>query len=464
MKNKNQKIENIQKIKDEVVFMKNQMKKNFEKNFLSNKIAGNLFATTIIMLFLSSTVLSVETISTGASLRATLLNQEPYPATPGSYVTLRFKLENAGIKNINNLYIKIIPRYPFSIADDEVKYVGNIAGMQMDEYGTIVQYRLKVDKDAYPGYFDVDLEYTADNYTWIKVSGFSIKVESTDVRVGITSVSTEPQLLKPGEEGILRINITNFGDTLIKDITLKLDLTLSSLSQTQLSILSSAGFQIPFSPIDTSTEQKIKNIMPSETKQFVFKIMTSSSASSNIYKLPVIITYYDVDNTKYENNDVISLMVGGKPELRASIEKSEILFQNQKGKVTIKVINSGKIDAKFTQVFLEQGKNFVILSNNYDYIGDIDSDDYETVEFTIFVENTKGYLELPVKMKFEDSLGNKYENTEILNLRLYTPQEARKYKLVKTSSAFGFLIFLIIVVAGYFVYKKRKRRQKTKQL
>ncbi|MGB9748499.1 MAG: COG1361 S-layer family protein [Candidatus Woesearchaeota archaeon] len=443
--------------------MKNQIEKNFEKNFLGNKIVRNLFAATIIVLLFSSYAFSVDTISTGSSLRATLLNQEPYPATPGSYVTLRFKLENIGIKNIKNLHVRIVPRYPFSLADDELKYIGNIGGMQMNDYGTTIQYRLKVDKDAYPGYFDVDLEYTIDNYTWIKVSGFSIKVESTDVRVGITSVSTQPKFIKPGEEGILSINITNFGDTLIKDITLKLDLTLSSLSQTQLSLLSSAGFQVPFSPIDTSTEQKIKNIMPSETKQFVFKIMTASSATSNVYKIPVIITYYDVDNQKYENHDLISLFVGGKPELRASIEKSEVLFQNQKGKITLKVINSGKIDAKFTEVYLEDGKNFVVLSNKYDYIGDIDSDDYETVEFTIFVENAKDYLELPVKMKFEDSLGNKYEQTETVNLRLYTPQEARKYKLVKTSSAFGILIFLVIVGVGYFIYKKRKHRQKAKQ-
>jgi hypothetical protein len=436
------------------------MRKMVKNNFGKNKITNKLFVTTIFILLLSSFALSVGNISTGSSLRATLLNQEPYPAIPGSYVTLRFKVENIGIKNINNLHVRIVPRYPFSLADDELKYIGNIAGMQIGDYGTTVQYRLKVDKDAYPGYFDVDLEYTTDNYTWIKVTGFSVKVESADVRVGITSVSTQPKYIEPGKEGILIINITNFGDSLIKDITLKLDLTLSSLSQTQLSLLSSAGFQVPFSPIDTSTEQKIRNIMPSETKQFVFKIMTSSTAASNVYKIPIIITYYDVDNKKYETQDLISLLVGGKPELRASIEKSDVLFKNQKGKITIKIVNSGKIDAKFTELFLEDGKNFVVLSNKYDYIGDIDSDDYETAEFTIFVENANNYLELPVKMKFEDPLGNKYEHTETLNLKLYTPQEARKYKLVGISKVIGFLIFIIITTVGYFIYKRRRHKQK----
>ncbi|MEM2121793.1 MAG: hypothetical protein QXU20_04010 [Candidatus Woesearchaeota archaeon] len=444
------------------------MKKS-ENKLLKKKLLGKknndlakISLLIIYVLVFTNFAFSVNTVSSGSSLKATLLNQEPYPATPGSYVTLRFKLENVGIKNINNLYVRIIPKYPFSIADDDLKYVGNIAGMQIGEYGAIVEYRLKVDKDAYPGYFDVDLEYTTDKYTWTKVTGFSVKVESTDVRVGITSVSTEPKFLKPGETGTLKIKITNYGDTLIKDVTLKLDLTLSSLSQTQLTLLSSAGFQIPFSPIDTSTEQKIKNIMPSETKEFTFKLMTTSTATSNVYKIPVIITYYDVDNKKYENHDLISLLVGGKPELRTSIEKSEIIFPNQKGKVTLKIVNSGKIDAKFVEVFLEQGKNFVVLSNNYDYVGDIDSDDYETVEFTLFVENAKDYLEIPVRIRFEDSLGNKYEQTENIRLRLYTMQEARKYKLIKTSSSLGILIFLVIVGLGYFVYKKRKHKQRTK--
>ena len=397
---------------------------------------------------------SVPDVSSGSDVVVTLLNQEPYPVSPGDYVTLRFKVENKGLKDIENFYVRLIPNYPFTLADDEVKYLGNLWGLQQGNIGATVTYKLKVDKDAYPGYFDVDFEYTQDKKTWFKIEGFTVKVESADVRIGVKNVSLTPQELAPGEKGRLNIIVENTGDSLIKDITLKLDLTLSTLTQQQLSLLGAVGIKVPFSPLNSATEQKVKNLMPGEKKTFSFDIITSPTAEADVYKIPILLTYYDTDNTKHEKQDLISVIVSGKPDIKILLEDATVFLKNQKGKIVLKIVNSGRIDAKFVNIKLENTKDFYVLSQNNNYVGDVDSDDYETAEFEVFVGNTNKDILIPVTLNYEDPLGKKYELVEQIPLKIYTVAEAKKYGLIRTSKLLGIVIVILLVGIGYYIYNK----------
>jgi DNA-dependent RNA polymerase auxiliary subunit epsilon len=94
-------------------------------------------------------------------------------------------------------------------------------------------------------------------------------------------------------------------------------------------------------------------------------------------------------------------------------------------------------------------------------VGNIDSDDYETAEFTLFVKNTKEKkVVLPVTLEYKD--GNNVEYIDKLNLELlqYSTSEAKKFGLVKGNGKVGFFVIILIVVAGIFIYRKWRKGKK----
>ena len=54
-------------------------------------------------------------ISDSYRIKATLVNQEPDPAGPGEIVDVRFKFENKGGENAEDITAELLPDYPFSL-------------------------------------------------------------------------------------------------------------------------------------------------------------------------------------------------------------------------------------------------------------------------------------------------------------------------------------------------------------
>ena len=99
----------------------------------------------IIALIALQTALAIE----GKLIRTSLLSQEPDPAEPGAYVDLRFKIENYGDSLINDVEVKLVEEYPFSLdpGEDTIHFIGDLDERQKEESGYIVKYKVKVDED-----------------------------------------------------------------------------------------------------------------------------------------------------------------------------------------------------------------------------------------------------------------------------------------------------------------------------
>ena len=95
-------------------------------------------------------------------------------------------------------------------------------------------------------------------------------------------------------------------------------------------------------------------------------------------------------------------------------------------------------------------------------MGNIDSDDYETAEFTIFVKSTKEKnIILPLILEYRNANNAGYADKINLELPLYDTSEAKQLGLVKGNGKAGFFVIVLIVVAGLFIYRKwRKHRKK----
>tara|TARA_B100002003_G_C14154033_1_gene555314 strand:+ start:3066 stop:4349 length:1284 start_codon:yes stop_codon:yes gene_type:complete len=374
-----------------------------------------------------------------------IVNQNPDPAEPGKYVEVRWKIENFGGTAVKDLRVELIPVYPFSLesGDSAIRKIGTVWGNQMGDEGMMVYYKLRIDKNAVEGENAIMLRYSNDKgNTWIKVEPFNIRIKSHDAILSVVSVKSVPSQIVPGKDAEVQIKIKNMADSLLKDIKVKLDLS-----------------NVPFVPIGSTNEKEI--IMLDSGKQSIlkFSLTAESDAESKIYKFPLLIEYQDESESDYSKNNTIGLVVGEKPKLSLVLDSSEVYTTGDMGDVVVKFVNKGVTDLKFLNVKLKESNDYKILSNDDVYIGNIDSDDYETTDFKLYIQTSNMVVQLPLSIEYRDANNNEYDEDISLNLNLYSKAEAKKFGFKKSSQKTGIIIVVIIVGIGLFVYRRWRKKK-----
>ena len=386
-------------------------------------------------------------VSESVNLQISLLNQDPDPAQPGRYVELRFRVENLGAYNTGETIFELVPEFPFSLdpGDSSTRRLGTLYGRSIGEEAATLYYKLRVDKDAVEGNNYLRLRYSVNNGTnWVLTDKFTIRVQTVYAIVGIESVETTPTKIEPGKRAKVIITLKNFADSLMEDVTLKLDMSSSSM---------------PFAPVDSTSEKKIKFLESGEAKDFVFDIIVLGNAESQIYKLPIVISYFDSAGSFYNKSDILALVVGSTPNIETMIDSQTVYSSGNAGKITIKFVNKGVTDVKFLNVRVSPTKEVEVYSSQSIYIGNLDSDDYETAEFNVYVKGTKAdYVIIPIKLEYTDPNNEGFEQDLELKLNLYSSGDMKKYGLSKGNGIVGIVIILVIVGGGYYAYRRWKKR------
>ncbi|MBI2208408.1 hypothetical protein HYU50_02835 [Candidatus Woesearchaeota archaeon] len=379
-------------------------------------------------------------------IAVTLVNQEPDPAEPGKYVDVRFKFDNNGTGEARNVIVELLPEYPFSLDTgvNAIRNLGTIQSMQRGDVGVIVKYRLRVDENAVEGENDLKIRYKIEGYSWIEPEEFKVDVQTHDAVLSVNSVSIGEKILQPGASNTVKIMVSNEADSALKDIKARLEL---------------GG--LPFIPLGSTNEKSIYKIDSMESYEFDFEILANPEAASGAYQVPLKITYSDELGKPYSKNSTIGLIVGARPDISVTLDATEVYETKKPGEIVIKVVNKGVTDIKFANVKLMPSKDYRILSNDEDYLGNIDSDDYETAEFKIYVENKKDKkVILPISIEYMDANNNEYKTDMNIEMPLYSASEAKKLGLAAGNGKIGFFIVVLIVAAGLFAYRRWKRSRK----
>ena len=138
-----------------------------------------------------------------------------------------------------------------------------------------------------------------------------------------------------------------------------------------------------------------------------------------------------------------------------------MLLKGQESKFSIKVTNKGLSNVKFLEIELQGGLYYTILSQKNVYIGDINSDDFDTAEFNVFFkENAPSSTNLPVIVRYKDGLNNEYEENFNLQATTYTTKQATELGLIAKSNTTTYIAAGIVIVVIYFIYRKIKKRRK----
>lgn len=388
-----------------------------------------------------------------SSITIVPLRYEPCPAQPGEYMRLWINLENEGIEKAENLVVILEPKYPFYLDESEnaTREIKTLVGLD----NTIIDYKIRVASDAVSGENELKLKYsTKDREVWVEKK-LKINIQTLDVTLDVVSV--ESNEVEPGETTNLKIKLKNGADSYLRDINVKLEFreTFSGGTLGETTVI-----DYPFSPINSTGERKIYLIESGQEKTIAFNLLASPDAACGPYKVPLTITYYDSTGEEYIKSDFITLIVSAEPEITVGLEDSEILSSGQTGTITLNIINKGLTGVKYLTINLKQG-NYEILSLPEIYIGNLDTDDYDTTEFRIYAESNEKELPLKIKLSYRDDNNKEYSEEQTVSLRLYTQEELQKYNLVPAQSNTSLIILVVVVlVVGYWFYKKRKKHRR----
>lgn len=402
-----------------------------------------------MMLILATISVAQALIADGTNLEVSLINQDPDPANPGEVIDLRFKVGNEGTSPTDTIYFEFLEDYPFSVYDGKIQQnIGSLQGWQKDEEGVIVLYKIKIDENAVQGTFYIDIRYKSGIYgSWTIIRDFPIRIRTRDIVLSIEDIKSTPDPIPPGSEFELSFLLKNNADSLVRDVTVKLGVS---------------GTTIPIAPSSSTSEKQIYQINARNSQNMRFNLIALPDADGGVYKIPINISYTDETGEAYSKNDVISIKISSSPDLLITIDSSQIYGNVKSGEVVIKITNRGLTNIKLLSTKLLESKDFEITSEPEVYVGNIDSDDYETVDYKLNVKSYGKIVNLPLEISYKDSTNKEFSQKIGLVLRADSPSKAQT--TVK-GIINGIITIIVIVAVGLLIYKlyKRIKRRKKRQ-
>lgn len=417
-------------------------KKSFKKQVVLCLVLLSILIVTETSVHAASNA-TTKVFSGAASLKVSLISQDPDPVGPGNFLDVRFKVENAGSQNAKDVEFQFLSRFPFSLdpQDEGIRSLGSIQGGQVDEEGVIVKYRLRVSEDALQDQSEIEVRYRHAGLDWQKSDPFIIDVKTPDAFLAIDKVEVDPSPVRPGERGAVKIHIRNAADSLLRDIKVDMDLTASS-----------------FAPVGSTTSAYVKRLKPGEGAEVEMQLFADPGAESKAHRLPLRVVFTDDSLTTYSKNHTIGIIVYDAPAYVLNVEERTLQSYKKKGKVTMSVSNTGSSDMKYMTLEIMPSSTYVVLSKNVEYLGNLESDDFETAEFEIYPTAKELILPLEFVMRYKDSFNKAYEEKQQVKLQLYTSDELKKYELApKQSRGWMAVLLLLALVIVWAVYRRWER-------
>lgn len=264
----------------------------------------------------------------------------------------------------------------------------------------------------------------------------------------VDSVTSNPKEIQPGEKFSLDLKIENNLNQNIENVVVSLDLSKT----------------LYFAPYQSSNEVRIESINQDDSEKANFDLIASSDAISGTYTIPVKITYDLSSGTNGTPEDfIISATISAKPNIEVSSENN-ILIKGTSGKLTVKIINSGLGGSKFLSINIQQVSGIRITSPGSVYIGNIDSNDFDTADFNVFVDsNALSSINVPVEITYLDSSNNEVTEDKTILINTYTQKEAISLGLVSKNNSFLIIISLVGVLVLFLIYRRIRKRNRNKR-
>jgi hypothetical protein len=389
-----------------------------------------------------------------SGLNVVLSNQNPDPVSPGNIVELNVKVSNPSDRQTGLIVAEFIENEYFKIVEGQEKE-RNLGIMppfssfaSSTSYG-IAKFQVKVSDNAPIGTFPIRIKVSDPEDS--SFYDFDVSVLEENPKVEIKSFQIET--IEAGKSSILTMEVENLNTIELQNLIISLN-----LDEVEEKVLST----------DSGSNQKIiRSLGPNEVAKVTFKLSVSPDALSKPYLLPATIQYEDTQENVYTETITGSVRVYSEPMVVVRLDSQE-KFTKGRGKMTLSISNPGTSTVKGTQLEILPSDKYNILEGDFHYVGDLNPDDFQTVQLDSFVNSVEGGV-LNVKLTYLDSYNNKNEEFIEVPLKVYNDAELEQFGIKKAndgSSNTGLIIYVVIAViffvVGMLFGKSRSRKKQNK--
>ncbi len=276
----------------------------------------------------------------------------------------------------------------------------------------------------------------------------SESMASSGVGIRISLTDYDPSPAKPGKYVTLYLKAENSGGDELKNAIFKLEL------------------EYPFSlKPGESAIREFSSIGAQESLLLEYDLYVDKNALEDTYTSYLKLCLDSNCTTFARTPFSITVQPGGTPNIEVGLEDSDVFSSGLKGAVTINVVNRGLLNTKFLAMELQPSNKYEIISPARIYIGELESDDFETAEFDIFIKenvatNESETISLPVLVEYSDANDKEYSETFDVPLKVYSKSDLTRMQLVPDKSAAVRQVFMIIaaLVFAFLFYRWYKKK------
>ncbi|MBR9700438.1 hypothetical protein GOV11_01070 [Candidatus Woesearchaeota archaeon] len=422
-------------------------------------------------------------------LSVSLLDYTPDPVQPGQAIDLSLEIANSGDPS-SEAWVEIVEDYPFTVLpggdSERAKSLKVVSGTQK------LQFRILVDKEAQDGLTPLRVRYGLSRATSAyEEMEFSIQIETFGARLGVDKVEQIPSRLIPGQQGKLKLTLTNYDDQPLENVDVLLDFTgthdintnmdnsiavqaminarLEDVNRRIAAGLSPLKGATPMgvqpdgtlpetsfkaiAPVGIGTLMRIGTLDPGASTTITFDVQAIPDVTPGIYAIPLFVNYNDEDNNPFHTKTEIPFVIDMGHDALVQLKSSSLRSTDFAGEVTVLVANRGQGELRYASIELGEGDFTLITAPSEVYLGSLAPG--ETAEATFMILPETEDLEIPVTLSFRDSFNNMNEVKNTLELEIINKNYYRDmpYEMMLPWIILG---LVVLALTAYFLSRLKK--------
>ncbi len=261
--------------------------------------------------------------------------------------------------------------------------------------------------------------------------------------IQVTKVSQDPDPVRAGDIVKIKIKLENtFEDT-------RYDMKVEFVPQYPFSLYSSEAVQ---------NVGKLEGGSLGSDAIFVewwVRVAPDAADGPNEFTL-----YVYPEDREWREEQLFTLDVKSeKIAVKPYIVSSDVVVPGKNGRVTIEIANAGANNVKALELELLPSEDYRLLStSNYVYLGDLDIDDTESEDFSMYVPEGKTMVHMPVRLYYRVD-EHEYEQDADLQLALLSTEEAQDLGLVEKNNTLWYVLLAVVIIVGIWLIRRARKKK-----
>ncbi len=260
----------------------------------------------------------------------------------------------------------------------------------------------------------------------------------------IKSTNYDPSPAEPGKYVDVWIVVQNLGNKKIQRSWLKIK----------------PEYPFSLNPGETGIEEVA--LIPAGREELMeYRLRVDDQAIEGTYDFDVVLCETPTCEIELRKTSIdIAVRTGGKPKLEIGLESSTVFLPETLGEITISAVNKGKLGIKFLTIEVMDSEEYELISPARVYLGELDSDDFETEDFRVYTHSSTGIINVPVKVEYSDENFKEYTSIENIEFKVFSEKDAKNIGLVSTKKTGKYFALAAIILLA-FLYRRRKKKHES---